>query len=376
MEALIRAQYAPSDLLLTDSGTSALNLALTASARSAESRGSQPLAALPAYGCYDLATAADAAGVRVVLYDLDPDTLGPNWASLERVVAGGATSVVVAHLYGVPVDVRRVRSICRGRADLIEDAAQAAGAVVEGRPAGGIGSLSVLSFGRGKGRTGGGGGALLANDSAGAALLATVREFPGPAPRGGRQLIALVAQWLLARPWVYGIPASLPFLGLGETVYHAPWSPEECPAEWAAVLAADWSSADQEVEIRSTNAERLARRARGNASLTVPRLEGGAIASYLRFPVVVSEAARVEARSLRSLGVMPGYPAALPDLAGFGERCVATGDSYAGARLLARRLVTLPVHSRLRRGTMRRLEEWLGEPLESAPITPAGAAAR
>ncbi len=243
VEALIRAQYAPSDLLLTDSGTSALNLALTASARSAESRGSQPLAALPAYGCYDLATAADAAGVRVVLYDLDPDTLGPDWASLERVVAGGATSVVVAHLYGVPVDVRRVRSICRGRADLIEDAAQAAGAVIEGRPAGGIGSLSVLSFGRGKGRTGGGGGALLANDSAGAALLATVREFPGPAPRGGRQLIPLMAQWLLARPWVYGIPASLPFLGLGETVYHAPWSPEGCPAEWAAVLAADWSSA-------------------------------------------------------------------------------------------------------------------------------------
>jgi hypothetical protein len=72
---------------------------------------------------------------------------------------------------------------------------------------------------------------------------------------------------------------------------------------------------------------------------------------------------------------MPGYPAALPDLAGFGERCLAIDDSYAGARLLARRLVTLPVHSRLRRGTLRKLEEWLGGSLEPAPVTPAGAVA-
>ncbi|HXE57205.1 MAG TPA: hypothetical protein VNK43_04330, partial [Gemmatimonadales bacterium] len=77
-------------VLLTDSGTTALALALGAVSRAA---GGAPVA-LPAYGCYDLATAADAADVRVVLYDLDPLTLGPEWGSLERVVAAGVAGVV------------------------------------------------------------------------------------------------------------------------------------------------------------------------------------------------------------------------------------------------------------------------------------------
>lgn len=374
LEELIRAQYAPADLLLTDSGTSALALALTASARSPESPGAEALAALPAYGCFDLATAADAAGIQVVLYDLDPETLGPDWPSLERVLAAGATCVVVAHLYGLPVDMRRVRSLCRGRAHVIEDAAQAAGATIEKRPAGSLGSLGVLSFGRGKGRTGGGGGALLANDPAGDALLESVRALLRPPLRGGRKLISLLAQWMLARPRIYGVPASLPFLGLGETVYRQAWMAEKCPPLCAAVLAAEWSATDAEVTIRRANAERLTLAALGNGALRIPRLEEEGIPSYLRFPVLASDHALEGARSLASLGVMPGYPAALCDLPGFSGRCRDIGDSYAGARVLASSLVTLPVHSRLLAGTLGRLEEWLAGTLEPVTPGPVGAA--
>ena len=67
----------PRELLLTDSGTSALALALQRAAR--ERPGP---AALPAFCCYDIATAADVAGVPFVLYDVDPETLGPDPASL------------------------------------------------------------------------------------------------------------------------------------------------------------------------------------------------------------------------------------------------------------------------------------------------------
>ena len=62
--------------LLLDSGTSALRLAMHSLATEASPR---VRVALPAYGCYDLATAAVGAGSDVAFYDVDPGTLGPEW---------------------------------------------------------------------------------------------------------------------------------------------------------------------------------------------------------------------------------------------------------------------------------------------------------
>src|SRR5690606_25328323 len=90
-------------------------------------RGSRRIA-LPAYGCYDLATACDGAEVEVLLYDIDPETLGPDWTSLEWALAQGARTIVVAYLYGMPVDLGRVRSLAAAhQAVIIEDAAQGIG---------------------------------------------------------------------------------------------------------------------------------------------------------------------------------------------------------------------------------------------------------
>ena len=55
---------------------------------------------------------------------------------------------------------------------------------------------------------------------------------------------------------------------------------------------------------------------------------------------------------------MPGYPRALCDLPGFGERVLNRGGAFPGARMLAERLVTLPVHSRLGERDLAALEAW------------------
>jgi len=64
-------RYNVDAVLLVDSGTSALRLAIESTAAEASAR---PRVALPAYGCYDLATAAIGAGSEVAFYDLDPLT--------------------------------------------------------------------------------------------------------------------------------------------------------------------------------------------------------------------------------------------------------------------------------------------------------------
>ncbi len=90
--------------------------------------------ALPAFTCFDVATAAVAAALPVVLYDIDPATLAPDFDSLELCLQQGARVVVVSPLYGMPVDWDLVeRSAARYGAVVIEDAAQGHGARWRGR---------------------------------------------------------------------------------------------------------------------------------------------------------------------------------------------------------------------------------------------------
>ena len=285
-----------------------------------------------------------------------------------RALAAGPCAVVAAHLFGVPVDVEALRGGAEAAgALLVEDAAQGAGARVRGRPAGSLGALGVLSFGRGKGLTGGGGGALLASGRAGEAVLRRARGAVGGARAGWGELARAAAQWALARPALYALPAALPFLGLGETVYRAPSSPGPLSRAAAAVLAAGWEESLREADARRRHAARLLRALRA-AGIEAPRPPADAEPGWLRLPFVARGEARARALSpeARRLGIAPGYPRALCDLPGFGERVANACEAFPGARRLAASLVTLPTHSLLSEGDLRRLERWIAECGEAA----------
>lgn len=328
------------DVRFLDSGTSALAVAIRASASARHT-----VVALPAYGCFDLATAVDAAGVPFVLYDLDPSTLRPASRALERAHASGAGICIVVHLYGVPVDLQSQREQLPADVIFLDDAAQGIGGMVHGRPLGAAGDLGILSFGRGKGLTGGGGGALLVNRKP---ETADIPDGLAPAPDGAvRAFLTAQAQWLLARPGLYALPRALPFLNLGETHYRAPAPATAMSAFALGVLAAEVQFVDAELAARRATAQRYREALRDLEGVGLPPDDAGA--GWLRFPVMVTEAAEVAARANESarLGIMPGYPMALSELEGFGERRQNSSDDFPGARLLAKRLFTLPTHGRL-----------------------------
>lgn len=353
----LRQHFGLTAILRTDSGTSALTLALRSVAGE---RPGRPIA-LPAYCCYDIATAADGAGIPVRLYDTDPATLGPDLESLRRALTAGAAGIVIAHLYGVPVDMDAVMVLAGEHgARVIDDAAQGAGTTYQGKAVGAFGAFGVLSFGRGKGITGSGGGALLGNDDAGARALAELRRTLAAPSRGTRALAAAAAQSLLARPALYGIPSAVPFLRLGETRYREPALPAAPSVVSSAILAATWPLAAAESEVRRRHAARLLDALEGERRRWAVRAPERGRAGYLRLPLVLPAPARARAAGARRLGIMPGYPTALIDLPGFGARTLAPSAAYPGARLLAERLCTLPTHSQLNEDDLRRLEEWLG----------------
>jgi dTDP-4-amino-4,6-dideoxygalactose transaminase len=297
------------------------------------------------------------------LYDIDPETLGPDLDSLRITLKAGARSVVIAHLFGMPVDVESVEQICREEgALLIEDSAQGTEATIAGRPAGTFGSVSILSFGRGKGLSTGGGGAVLAHDAGGRDTLRAGHVLLGDnrGVRGAREMARLVAQWALGRPTVYWLVASLPFLKLGVTVYRERFRPGSASRVWPHVLPHVLALAEAEAATRRRNAARLlatARTTRLGQVTPSPNSEP----SYLRLPLRVPGGltGRAEVSHARKLGVMGGYPRALVDLAGFGTRAVNRDADLPGAREVARTLCTLPTHSCLAESDIVALETWM-----------------
>ena len=351
--------------VLLGSGTQALQVALRVSI---DSVGGE--VALPAYSCFDVATAAVAAEVPVRFYDVDPGTLGPDIPSLEAVLAAGARVVVAGPLYGIPLDWGPVQELTRRYgAVLVEDAAQAHGCRTGACEAGMLGDLSILSFGRGKGWTGGAGGALLVRHTA---------LDPGSAESVGSELdfrgalvmrLKTLAQWALGRPSMYGIPSAVPWLGLGETHYREPTAAGPM-APYAAALALGTRSASRaEATLRRSHAELMLRELDAAGLIPDPvrtvTPPPDAISGYLRLPVLLARGMDgvPSVRRARALGIGRGYPRPLMELAPLRPFQVDPATSCPGAERLVRGLVTLPTHSLVRRVDRGRIVEEMGKVL-------------
>jgi hypothetical protein len=346
------ADYHADEALLTDSGTHALELAILLSERIV---GERAVVALPAYSCFDMATAAVGAGARIALYDVDPDTLAPDLDSLTDAMCLGARVIVVAPLYGIPVDWEAIENVGASfGAIVIEDAAQCHGAVWQGRPLGSLGRLSVLSFGRGKGWTGGCGGALLARRGALDEFGAN-HVFAPAEPRAFAGFARAAAQWTFGRASSYALAASIPWLHLGETRYHRPVRVRGLSRAAAGVLENCHPLAVREAAIRRANASMLLA---GIAALATvnpeSRIRGihpaaSGIPGYLRFPLRLRHgiAGFANRTAAQRLGIAPGYPQCLADLPAVRDRMETRSgaDRFPGARTLVNELVTFPTHS-------------------------------
>ena len=106
-------------------------------------------------------------GGRQIFIDTEPDTMNMSPEALEEAfrLYPHVKVVIVADLYGTPAKLDEIRSICdRHGAVMIEDAAEALGAVYKGKPAGSFGHYNVISFNGNKIITGSSGGMLLTDD--------------------------------------------------------------------------------------------------------------------------------------------------------------------------------------------------------------------
>lgn len=102
----------------------------------------------------------------VAFVDVDPDTLNVNPKRVEEAIVPGKTRAILpVHQFGQPADMTALNAIAKTHGlKIIEDAAQAHGAVWESGPVGSLGDAAAFSFQSAKNLTCGEGGILTTNN--------------------------------------------------------------------------------------------------------------------------------------------------------------------------------------------------------------------
>ncbi len=136
---------------------------------------------LPANTFIATALAVSDAGATPVLVDMDPNTYNIDVEAAKKALVPGTKAIVPVHLYGQPADMTGILDFAREKGlFVIEDAAQAHGAVhVDGR-CGALGVASGFSFYPGKNLGAyGDGGAVCTNDDNLAERMRRLRNWGG-----------------------------------------------------------------------------------------------------------------------------------------------------------------------------------------------------
>jgi dTDP-4-amino-4,6-dideoxygalactose transaminase len=133
----------------------------------------------PSYTAVATIAAIEMAGAIPVLVDVDPYyyTLSPE--AIEQAVTERTRAVIAVHLYGQPADMNKILTIAkRHKLKVIEDCAQAHGAIYEDKRVGSIGDIGCFSFYPTKNLGAlGDGGAVVTSDDVIASHLYKLREY-------------------------------------------------------------------------------------------------------------------------------------------------------------------------------------------------------
>jgi perosamine synthetase len=354
LEDGIRRHFGVRHAFLVSSGTAALTVTL----RALRSLSPRTEVVIPAYTCFSVPAAVAGAGLRSVLCDIDPATFDFDHALLEQTLGTDTLCVLAHHLFGIPSDIARIRALCKARGIfVVEDAAQAMGAEAKGRPLGTLGDVGIFSLGRGKNITCGSGGVIVTScDDIARAIDRECRQLEAPTPLEAlKDFIKLVLMTVFIRPHLYWIPAALPFLRLGQTLY-----PREIPRKRLSGVKAgvlrDWQShLARSNRIRSETAAYFSQR----LPLEIAHEPSH---PYLRLPVLVAspkERERIFALSQEhGLGLSLAYPTPINEIPEI--RAAFAGQRFASAQRVAECLLTIPTHHWLAERDRRAIAECVG----------------
>jgi len=155
-----------------NSGTSALLLALLALGV-----GPGDEVVVPSFSFAATANAVALTGARPVFADIEPDHFCLDPSAVEAAITPRTAAVMPVHLYGHPAAMGPIAAIAEAHGlAVVEDAAQAHLAALDGRPVGTLGDAAAFSFYPTKNMTSGEGGLVVCADEAVARRIRLLRN--------------------------------------------------------------------------------------------------------------------------------------------------------------------------------------------------------
>jgi dTDP-4-amino-4,6-dideoxygalactose transaminase len=236
-----------------------------------------------------------------------------------------------------------------------------------GQPLGSFGEASIFSLSRGKTLPAAGGGLIGTNNETLTykcqrilGCLASSRDQEGSFGIGSAFEAALMG--LFIRPSLYWLPASLPFLKLGKSIYDPSFSIRPMSKFQEQLASRLLPGLDHLVAIRQRNAARLRRALSGLQGLYIiwPTIEGET-SGCLRLPILLKDPVwrkRVlwELQQ-EGLGATGGCPAPLSDIPELRSKLAGPGSEFPVARQISQQLITLPTHPHVTESDIERMVE-------------------
>lgn len=342
----IQEYFKAKHVFLISSGKAALYLALKAMEQSSHRRE----VIIPAYSSFCLASAVARSGLSVRLCDIDPDTLDFDLAKLKSLITEKTLGVIPVHNYGLVCDMDEIQRLALEKgAYIVEDAAQAAGALFKDQKVATIGDIGILSLGRGKNICTLGGGVILSDKELFAQWITrTLKEYQKePVGSDTGSFITGLALSFLLNPERYVIPSKLPFLNLGANIFDPNFKIYRLPNLKGGMGEKTFLYLDQYNKIRVQNARLLKDGLKENALLGIPRPNPDGYSVYLRFPIIFKKKETrqqvYKVLNQNGLGASTSYPTPLNQIQNF-KKYLRDKGNFSGAQFVAERILTLPTH--------------------------------
>jgi perosamine synthetase len=339
LEREVKEYFGANHAFLVSSGKAALFLILSGLKRLTRKR----KVIIPAYTCFSVPSAIRMAGLDIVLCDIRPETLDFDFSQLRDLLDDDTMCVIPTHLFGIPADVSKVRELCNNRKIyVIEDAAQAMGAVSGRGKLGTSGDVAFFSLGRGKNITCGSGGIIITSvEEIADSIRKDFAELEKvPMVEYVKNILEVVFMMFFLRPEYYWLPKKLPFLKIGETLFY-PTFPLRAFTGFQAGLLYDWRRKLETLNrCRSTNADGYIERLELSNGLQI-HANG---VPYNRFPIYLGGKASKDelCESGNRLGISPMYPYPIHRIREIQENL--DHRDFEGAETISDTLVTLPTH--------------------------------
>lgn len=310
---------------------------------------------IPSYTCFSVAAAIKRAGFKIHPVDMIAERIDYNYAKLSSEINEKTLAVISCNLFGILSDMDRLRAITTNAgAFLVDDAAQSFGSLWNGEPSGTIGDAGFISLDRGKNMTAYSGGVIVTGrDDLAEIIKPSVSELARPGMMSNlKTALMLCVYGRLLYPRAYWLPATLPFLGLGETSYNENFGISRLGSFQLAAAGVNVDQLDTNNRTRKKNAQLLIEALESDQRYTIAGYRDRSLPVYLRLPLLCKDRnLRDKAlQSLRKNGIQASgmYPSIIVVIPAIESEFDKTAQDFPGGEKIVDRLLVLPTHPYLK----------------------------